>query len=108
MLNFDQQEYKGYRIKLEITGNLETCALTFFKVYKLVKYSSRFVKMYMDFEDNIVVVCDETYKDRAIKALSPYGEITEVSPVTVVESSVDAEKSGIDENAYEILQTEFK
>ena len=108
MLHFDQREYEGYRIKVEVTGTIEDYALKFYKIYNHVSNHSRFVKIYTDIDANVVVVCDEAYKDRAVKWLASYGEITEVTPVTVVEPYVDAEKCGIDENDYEITITEIK
>ncbi len=108
MLHFDHKEYEGFRIKVEVTGTIEDYALKFYKIYYHVSNHSRFVKIYTDIDDNVVVICDEAYKDRAIKWLSRYGDIIEVTPVTVVEPSVDAEACGIDENNYEIIQTEFK
>ncbi|MBE6008078.1 MAG: hypothetical protein E7235_02640, partial [Lachnospiraceae bacterium] len=108
MIHFEQKEYKGFRIKVEVTGFIEEYALKFYKIYNHVKNHSRFVKVYTDSEDNVVVVCDENYKDRALKWLSTYGEIIEVAPVTVIEPSVDAEVCGINEADHEITETEIK
>jgi len=108
MPKFEYEIQKGYRIRIEVTGFIETYALKFFKIYNYVKDYRGLRKIYTDIESDVFVICDEGYENKAVKWFSKFGEVKEITPVTIISPLIDISDMNIDIENCEILETTLK